>query len=106
MSNSNAMQNFQLVKGVFSADDAREILLALIEHKISFHERNNWSRKERFGKAGGGNTRRINELVQTKADLAALIEECQTEGRQLTINCTIDVVCEPLATDLPDQRAS
>ena len=42
-------QRFRLISGVFYPDEANQLLMTLIEDKISFHQRNNWSRRERFG---------------------------------------------------------
>ena len=42
-------RRFRLISGVFYPDEASQLLMTLIEDKISFHQRNNWSRRERFG---------------------------------------------------------
>lgn len=81
----------QLINGVFSSDDARSILMALIEHKIQFHERDGWSKKERLGKTDEPGARRIRELKQTKADLADLIDAAGNSAERLAIRCTIEI---------------
>lgn len=95
MSDDAGKSSYRLVRGTFSADDANEILMTLIEDKISFHQRNNWSRGERFGESTEAGVTRIAELRQTKADLAALIEEARAGGMKLDIRCDIDITLAP-----------
>lgn len=45
MSNEPTPTNYRLIDGVFSTDDARNILMTLINNKIQFHEQDSWSRK-------------------------------------------------------------
>jgi hypothetical protein len=69
--------------------------MTLIQDKLSFHQRNNWSRRERFGESEEAGTKRMGELRQTKADMAALIEEAKADGMVLTINCNIEITLSP-----------
>ena len=92
MANATKKDKYRLISGVFTADEAREVLMTLIEGKIAFHRLNNFSRLERFGETGEVGEKRINELLRTKADLAALIEEAKGADRQLTINCDIEAM--------------
>lgn len=41
---------FKLIDGDFKAEEARDILLALVNHKISHHEMNAFSEQVRFNK--------------------------------------------------------
>ncbi len=83
--------NHLLIDGEFSTEEARTILMTLIENKIRFHQQENLSQEERFGIAGKRSSRRIDQLLQTKADLAAVIDDAQTSGERLAINCTIEI---------------
>ncbi|HET8902622.1 MAG TPA: hypothetical protein VFN16_01345 [Saccharospirillum sp.] len=91
MSHYTPSTQHQLIDGVFSPDDARSILMALIEHKIQFHERDGWSKKERLGKTDEHGARRIRQLQQTKADLADLIDAAGDSAERLAIRCTIEI---------------
>jgi len=91
MAGETDARNYRLISGVFSPDEANEILMTLIDDKISFHRRNNWSRSERFGESGAAGARRIDELRETKTELATLLQEAGSAGRQLAINCTIEI---------------
>ena len=46
MADDSDHNSYRLISGEFHPDEAREILMTLIEDKIGFHERNNWSRRE------------------------------------------------------------
>ncbi len=85
------MNNFKLVEGEFNAADAKEILLRLIEQKISFHNLKCFSHEIRFGKKDEHSLERIDELNVTKEKLILLINEAQMEGNTLTIHSSIDV---------------
>ncbi|MFU8763833.1 MAG: hypothetical protein ACNA7T_04875 [Haliea sp.] len=88
-------RSYSLINGVFYPDEASQLLMTLIEDKISFHKRNDWSRRERFGEVDGASVKRVRELVQTKADLSALIEEAAAAGLNLSINGTIAITLTP-----------
>ena len=88
-------RRFRLISGVFYPDEASQLLMTLIEDKISFHQRNNWSRRERFGEADAASAGRISELRQTKTDLAALVEEAEAAGMTLSISGNIDITLTP-----------
>ena len=86
--------NYRLISGEFNPEEAREILMTLIEDKISFHERNNWSRREHRLNTDEG-AKRIDQLRKTKAQIAALLEEAATAGDRLAINCNIEISPAP-----------
>ena len=91
MTVETARSDYQLISGVFTADEAKEILMTLIQDKINFHQRNELSRRERFGEPGAAAGKRIMELKKTRTDLAALLEKAGAASQQLVINCTIEV---------------
>lgn len=88
-------RSYRLINGVFYPEEASQLLLTLIEDKISFHKRNDWSRRERFGEVDRASVNRVKELRQTKADLAALIEEATAAGMTLTISGNIEITLTP-----------
>jgi hypothetical protein len=91
MADDPVKQTYGLIRGVFCPDDARELLMTLIDNKISFHQLNNRSRRERFGEIDPAVVKRIDELRQSKADIAALIGELGALGMRLRINCNIEI---------------
>lgn len=87
---------FSLVRGTFSAEEAREVLLNLIEDKITFHRRYLWSRRERFGEENDpARERRIEELLATKGRIREAIERAARAGQSLEVHC--DIQLRPLA---------
>ncbi|MEZ5501409.1 MAG: hypothetical protein R3E50_01680 [Halioglobus sp.] len=95
MADDSNKTSYSLIKGVFPPDQANHLLMTLIQDKLSFHQRNNWSRRERFGESEPEGTKRMEELRQTKADLTALIEKAAGEGMELNINCDIEITLSP-----------
>ena len=91
MSENPEHSSHQLIDGEFSAEEARTILMALIENKIRFHRRENLSQEERFGSPDKYSNRRIDQLLQTKAELSDLIDSAQVSGERLAINCVIEI---------------
>ena len=95
MADESEKQSYRLISGVFPPEQANQLLMTLIQDKLSFHQRNNWGRRERFGESESAGTKRMDELRQTKADLAALIEQAAADGMVLNINCNIEITLSP-----------
>lgn len=91
MSDQSEKSSYRLISGSFSPADAREVLMVVIDDKINFHRRKNWSRRERFGEVDAAGVKRIDELLHTRADLSQLIEDAAAAGMTLRINCDIDI---------------
>jgi predicted glycosyl hydrolase (DUF1957 family) len=81
----------RLISGSFTPEDAREVLMVMLDDKISFHRRRNWSDQERFGEVDSRGLKRIDELQQTKQEVAQLLEEAAEAGVNLRIHCNIDI---------------
>ena len=81
----------QVCLSLGGVDNAKTILMALINNKIQFHQLERWSGNERLGADNPVVSRRIEELMQTKEALAALIEESEAKGARLAIHCSIDI---------------
>ncbi len=78
-----------LIEGSFNTADAKEILLALLDNKIKFHQQRIFSHEERFGNPCKDSITRSAQLQKTKADLLALIKQCEAEGKELQIHSDI-----------------
>jgi len=87
-------KSFCLINGSFSAEDARQVLMSLINHKINFHEMNAWSHRERFGKDNAASIKRVEELSQTREDIAHLINEAAAMGQKLRIKSSIEIALD------------
>ena len=65
----NNSLTFKLIDGDFTAEEARDILLALVNHKISHHEMNAFSNQVRFNKKPSVD--RLEILKQTREKIKA-----------------------------------
>jgi len=91
MTDSTNTQCHPLISGTFSPDDAVAVLLELFNHKISFHQRKIMTCKERLGRSDPASEQRIEELRETKAAVARLIEKAVTSEAQLAIHCDVQI---------------
>ena len=92
---SSEQRQYRLISGIFYPQEAKQLLMTLIQDKISFHQRNSLSLRERFGESDRAGVKRIEELRQTKLNLAELIEEAEAVGMKLNINCNIEITLTP-----------
>lgn len=86
-----AKKNYCLIDGVFEADHARQVLLTLIDDKISFHQRNDLSHRERFGEPSEATGVRISQLEKTRQELTELVEFASKTQLTLKIGCDIRI---------------
>ncbi|HVZ57631.1 MAG TPA: hypothetical protein VG870_13290 [Chitinophagaceae bacterium] len=80
-----------LIRGRFQPQEARDLLLALINHKINFHQMKNFSLVERFGKPEPRSQERIEELRSSRLRLEELIRSAQQKGQTVDIESTIRI---------------
>lgn len=81
---------FNLLKGTFTATDAKEILATLFNDKIRFHRLRNFSHEERFGVPDPHATERVPMLKQTLEDILTLLKQHDTEA-QFEIHADIKI---------------
>jgi len=91
MPNNFETTHHLLIDGEFSTEEAQTILMTLIGNKIRFHQQENLSHEERFGGSSERSRVRIDQLLQTRSDLTAVINEAKASGERLTINCNIEI---------------
>ncbi|HKK45348.1 MAG TPA: hypothetical protein VJ964_07495 [Balneolaceae bacterium] len=89
--NKDSNRNYSLVKGAFTADEAREVLMALIESKITFHSLKNLRSFEQSGETDSKSKKRIEELENMREEMLELIKQARKTGFQLQIKSTIDI---------------
>lgn len=82
---------YKLIDGKFTAHEAREILLDMINKKIQFHQLKNFSSEERFGKSLPSSLKRIKELEKDKVDVLNKIEIAMLGQYELRIQASIVV---------------
>ncbi len=87
-------QSYRLIDGAFLPGEAREVLMSLIQDKISYHQRNDLSRRERLGDNDPPGGKRIDELRATREELDGFLAEAERRGMQLSIRCNIDITLQ------------
>ena len=91
------MQNlseFKLIDGNFSAEEATQILTALINYKIDYHNREDFSNHIRFNKDLEHSKKRVNQLIEAKDLLPALLDQANSPNLKLKINGTVTIIVE------------
>ena len=89
---SDLLQNtFDLVKGDFTPEDAREILNYLISEKINFHERKSLSSQIRFGHTDENSMSRVNQLKHSRESANEIIGDARNQNRKVRITSSFTV---------------
>ncbi len=87
-------ETLDLIKGTFTPEEAREILLQLLDSKINFHNLKNWSCRERFGKPDDYSERRLADLRESRKKVEDLISYSINEQKTIAINSSIEINIE------------
>ena len=82
-------QAFKLIDGNFSTKESREILINVFSSKIQFHQMNNFSSKERFGKEDKTAIKRIPQLKKSLEKLLKIIDSAEKKGEQVQIKSEV-----------------
>ena len=82
-------KNFLLIEGSFNPLEAKEILLRVFGDKIQFHQKKNFSSKERLGKEDINSLERIPQLQKSICDIIISIDEAQQENMIVTIHSEV-----------------
>ena len=87
----SSVKNYKLVEGQFSPSDATNILFALFNSKINFHQLESFRIQERNFKNRDNikHEERVEELKEAYKVLKALINEASDENMDLEIHGTI-----------------
>ncbi len=84
-------QEYKLVKGTFDLDEAREVLMSLINSKINFHAKKNLSSRERFGTIDQDSEKRIEELNISREQILQLLKHADETKQKITIESSINL---------------
>ncbi|MCL6460854.1 hypothetical protein SAMN05444372_11745 [Flavobacterium micromati] len=85
---------FKLIDGIFSSDEAANILAALFDYKIDYHNREDFSNHIRFNKDLSHSKHRIDELITAKEAIKKLIDESKFSASNLVIKSTVTISLE------------
>ena len=84
-------QQFQLIEGAFSQDEAMEILDNVFSSKIQFHKMKNFRSQTRFGTADEFSLDRIEQLKESIETLSKMIKEAKLGNGKIEITAAINV---------------
>jgi hypothetical protein len=87
----NKEEQLELIKGEFSAADAKEILLQLFGDKIKYHQIRNLSSIERFGEEDVFSKKRLPELKKHVQKIHDLFEKGSYSNATIKIQATVQI---------------
>lgn len=82
---------FKLIEGNFSSQDAKTVLMSVINSKINFHNLNAFSEFVKNNEDCEISKRRISVLTSSLEDINKLLEESERNGKRLKINGDITI---------------
>jgi hypothetical protein len=74
-------ERFSLIKGEFTKDEARDILLGMINYKINFHELRNFGSSIQNGQQDDLSLTRIQELEETRNQMLKFFSRLDGSGK-------------------------
>ena len=92
----NKKQEFKLIEGEFTPQDAKEVLTNLYSSKINFHQMKNFSANERFGKNDELASKKIPKLKESLAVISAIIQKADEKNKILVITAIVKVELIPV----------
>ena len=90
-------ETIDLIKGTFTPSEAQELLLDLLNSKINFHNKKDFSSRERFGKPDAESVQKLKHLTESRNKVRTLISRLINEGNEeksVTLNSTIEIIIE------------
>jgi hemerythrin superfamily protein len=87
----NKIEKLKLIEGEFSFNEAKEILTSMFNSKINFHNIQNWSSQERYGKDDETAQMKIPLLKNEIEKLEEIILEAKANNKKLIINSEINI---------------
>ncbi|SFH79886.1 hypothetical protein [Halpernia frigidisoli] len=94
---SSEILKLSLIDGSFSAEEAKEILLKIYHTKLNFHQRNNLSSQERFGKNNAIAELRIPILQKSIEEIKDFTK--LAKNKNLSINISSQITLDLMKHD-------
>lgn len=92
--NQKPMENIgplTLLKGRFTPEEAREVLINLFQAKVSFHQMKDFSSLERTGREDHVAKERIIELKESMRRIKEMVTQADRSGMMLSVSSTVQV---------------
>ncbi|WP_051286106.1 hypothetical protein [Salinimicrobium terrae] len=90
------MYTLKLIDNKFTPEEAKEVLLTLINDKIKFHSTKNFSSEIRTGLSQEHSRQRIKELEEAKKEIIALIRKAEDVNILLDVESSIHISGNPV----------
>lgn len=90
------MYTLKLIDTKFTPEEAKEVLLTLINNKIQFHSTKNFSSEIRTGLSEENSRQRIDELEEAKKEIIALTEKAKEMNILLDVESSIHISGNPI----------
>jgi hypothetical protein len=87
----NKIEKLTLIEGEFTFNEAKEILTTMFSSKINFHNLQNWSSQERFGKEDEIAQKRIPTLRNEMIKLEEILSEAKAKNKKLVVSSEIKI---------------
>lgn len=84
-------KEIKLIDGVFSPSEANSLLISLIDNKINYHKIDDFSYHIRTERHPHHSKERVDELLETKAQLRSWMTLVQQQSAQLKIKGIISI---------------
>lgn len=84
-------KSYKLVSGTFNKEDARRIMLSLVNSKINFHSLEAFRKRETGVESNLSNEIRLKELLETKKEIMDWIDPLPDSNTQISIKGLLEV---------------
>lgn len=80
-----------LIKGVFKGEEAKDIILSMIDYKIQFHHKKLLSHFDKTGEALFASDQRISELKKIRENLGQFLNSHENSSVEIKSNIDISL---------------
>ena len=87
----NSENTVDLIKGIFSQMEGKDIVLDLLDYKINYHRRKNFGWEERFGKPNQDSLKRIEELKAAKGKIQDIISKNESAFDKIEVHSQVAI---------------
>lgn len=86
---NNVKNEFKLIDSTFTPEEAKEVLLNLVDSKINYHKLDDFRHFVRSDRNAKHSEKRIMDLTDTKEAIKVIIDEATKSGSRLVIKSDI-----------------
>lgn len=90
-SQQSANKEVDVVNGTFARDDAREILLGIVNKQINSYKIRNWGSNVNYENCCTDSMQRIEDLKQMKGELEMLLNDARMLNKNIRIHSSFNI---------------